>query len=156
MQSRVFNLELSVSDVHSAIDEEFHLSRRQQINYDARRRRLINRLPELADERNFIRLAYLQLRDIDRRIALQWDRETRNLWMGPSFLPMKRERSLILRRLRRRERLLETAVEAELGQRPDINDGDEASFFRAVARLGGSRLANQISENDDSTENQNA
>ena len=139
------NLELTLDDVHQALDEEYHVARRRQTNYDARRRRFLRRRPELLREREALKLCEAELRALDRRIATKWSRDSHALWMGPAFAELKRERTLLLRRIRRRERVVDAAVEAALGERPEVVDDDdddpESSLFRALARLGRNGMA---------------
>lgn len=146
--TQIVNVEFSLNDINDAVDQEYHNHRRQQLNYDARKRRFLRNRPDLIRERDAIKAGEADLRDLDKRISAQWSRETHAMWMGPSFAPMKKERTLLLRRLRRRERIVEDAVEAELGERPEINDDDDSSLFRVIARIGRNHLLDQISNND--------
>ena len=132
----VLNIEFTLNDVNAAIDDDYRALRRQQINYDARRRRFLRRNPALQDEDTAVRTHQRELREIDRRLAQKWSRESHALWMGSSFAEMRRERSLLLRRMRRRERIVERAVSRQLGDRPDIDVDDSSSLTRALARLG--------------------
>lgn len=144
---RVVNVELTMNDVDSAMDDEYHSMRRRQHNYAARRRRFLRRRPELHREDEEMRRCQRELRDVERSIAAQWTREANALWMGPSFASVKKERGLLLRRIRRRERTVDEAVTAELGERPDMDEEEEESqVFRAIARLSRRRTLDQISD----------
>lgn len=135
-------VELTLGDVNTAIEDEVRTLRRHQTNYDARRRRFLRRRPELQREVTDLRRQHGELRDLERRISDHWARETRALWKSPALAELKAQRSLLLRRMRRRERLVDTAVEAVLGERPELSDDDESdeTFMRAIAQLGRRRV----------------
>lgn len=139
--SHVVNVELSIGDVNQVVEDEIQQVRREQVNYDARRRRFLRRRPELLRAAEAAKRDHTELRALERRIEAQWSRESNALWRGPSFEPIKRERSLLLRRLRRSERLVDVAVVEELGERPEIDEGE--SVFRAIASMGRERAGRE-------------
>lgn len=141
----VVNVELSMNDVDAALDEDYQDIRRAQANYAARRRRFLRNRPNLKRENDAIKETERALRDLERRISAEWARNCHALWMGPLFESQKRERALLMRRLRRRERILEAAVTEALGERPESSDDDdeESHLLRTIARLGSQVAANQ-------------
>ena len=104
--ANVVNVELTIGDVHNAVEEEYQSLRRQQVNYDARRRRFLRRRPELQQEHAAMKVQEQELRELERRIAAKWYKESQALWMGETFVHMKKQRALLLRRIRRREKLV--------------------------------------------------
>lgn len=136
----VVNIELTMNDVQNAFEVDYQAMRRQQINYDARRRRFVQRRPDLRQEYAAMREGEKRLKQLERVISDQWAHASRELWTGPTFAALKKERSLLLRRIRRRERIVEAAVEDALGERPEVDDdGEESQVIRAIARAGQER-----------------
>ena len=152
--SRVLSLELAIDAVQDRVEEQVRAVRRGQANYDARRRRFLRRRPDLLREEAALRSGRVELRALERKMEADWARETSALWVGPAFAPAKRQRALLLRRVRRRERVVDGAVTEELGERPELSEeeedddegeegeevveagGEEGALWRAIARLG--------------------
>jgi hypothetical protein len=134
-------VELTLGDIDDAVETEYADIRRQQINYDARRRRYIRRSERLIAEDERIKQLKKALKNIEQDINAKWSIETNILWKTETFQTMKKERVAAMRRLRRKERFLEKEVKDLLGERPDIPDIDEGdALIRAVTRLGQRRL----------------
>ena len=149
----VLNIELTMGDVQEAFEQDFQTMRRQQLNYDARRRRFLRRHPDMLEEHMAAKRGELQLRTLERGISERWSQASRELWLRPEFVALRKERSLLLRRIRRRERTVEEAVEEALGERPEIDDdGEESQVMRAIARAGRQRLDDQQAPEEDEEE----
>lgn len=147
----VLNIELTMGDVQEAFEQDFRTMRRQQLNYDARRRRFLRRHPELLEEHAAARQGEQQLRALERTISDRWSQASRELWTAPEFVALRKERTLLLRRIRRRERVVDRAVEEALGERPEIDDdGEESQVMRAIARAGRQRLDRRQTEDEGS------
>jgi hypothetical protein len=127
--------------MESAIEDEYVQIRRAQRNYDARRRRLVNARPQLRNDRDEACAARRELRCIESTIQTQWSSETQQLWASSRFAVLKKQRSLLLRRIRRRERNINRVAQVALGDRPEVDvDYDiETSILRALSRIGNRR-----------------
>ena len=151
-QAHVVNVELTLHDMQVAVDEEVRSVRRQQVNYDARRRRFLRGQPQLRAQFDVVQEQRRQLRSLERRLEDAWSRESRALWMGPAFVAQKRERALLLRRIRRGERMVDAAVAEVLGARPEVRDSDDESHvLRALANIGRERVAQIATRAQDDT-----
>lgn len=138
-------VEISMGDVDSAIEREFSQMRRNQINYDSRRRRIIKRRFDLQDQQSLLRQTMSELRKLDEALHKKWSIESKELWMGDKFKQLKNERTCLLRKIRRHKRYIDNVVIDALGTRPELDfDNEERNtetIARAIVRLGAERIS---------------
>ena len=135
----VVNIELTMSDVQNAFEHDFRDVRRLQTNYDARRRRLLRRTPYLQQEHTETQALRRQLREVETSLERPWVHLAHELRSGPHFAELKRKRALLLRRIRRRERIVAAVVVEVLGERPEIRD-DDSQLLDAIVTAGRHRV----------------
>ena len=145
--TRIVNIDFSVNEWQTTMMEEAHQARRERANYAARRRRFLQRRPELQREEAAVGGLLRAVQEIECEINSEWSRQSRELWMGEPFSDLKHRRGLLLRRIRRRERFIDAETRQAIGAPPSSDEQIGApSLLETIMRL---RRENATSVPDD-------
>lgn len=143
---------VSVEDIDSVVTDRWNTVRRQQINYDARRRRLVRNNPVLRRAHDRAKEMRRHLRDLETALDHEWSVASRELWKSDRFLQKKQERARTMRRLRDFERQIERAATDAFGERPEIDLDSNEPVVNVIALANQRRLArHEVDEEEESS-----
>ena len=133
-------VEITMDEMEDAVQDEFRQMRRQQTNYDARRRRLVRCRAHLHREHEATKQLEQQLKAANGLLQKRWTDAARQLWRSEQFMEIKRQRRSIMSKIRQKQRVVDREVVEALGERPEIDMDDDTEnrnvLARAVFRLG--------------------
>lgn len=140
---RVASIEITMQDLNNEMDTQVEETRRLHRNYVARKRRFIRSRADLMREEAKSKDLRKKLVALDNALHRKWSEESNKLWMGSVFADMKKERSALLRNMRRHERIVERVVIDHMGEAPEIDDEseDEQLLYRSFAQIASRRTA---------------
>ena len=115
-------------------DDEWTALRRQQTNWDARRRRFLRNHPRLMQENEAARALGRQVRCLDTEVQRLWQVQSRALWNSEVFDGVRSQRAKLARAIARRRRVVESAVTSELGMRPELESDEDDVTSDTIAR----------------------
>lgn len=115
---------LDIVDMDQQVVQELEQFRRQWRNHNARANRAIRAHPQLSSARDEVRRLTGEQRSQQALLTSTWRRVERAAWNSPDVKQARLSEARASRRLRAAKRKLDTLVHEQVGEPPELPQGD--------------------------------